>query len=289
MKRSKTRLWETQSTTIVSITLVLFVLGLLMLTEYHSYNATQEMQERITYKVDLFPNVDSISVKQLQEEIAGYEYVKDVDYISKEEAAELFAGEIGEDFVSFIGFNPLYPSFMVTFKADMLPQNKSQVLDPFCKAMSQHDTIVSGVNYQEVVVDQMYTVLHKFTWFLILFILLLLLVCIIMINTTIRLSFYTMSETIGTMRLVGATRWFIARPYIWRGLIYGALGGVLADLLLSIVVMVASKQMQLNALLDATHHRYYLLMAVGIIAAGMLITWIATVPAVRKELRKAIQ
>ena len=287
MRHNKTHLWETQSSTLISITLVLFVLGLLLMTEYHSYHATQEMQERITYKVDLFPNIDSSTVRTLHDEIAGFPYVKDVDYIFKEEAADLFAGEMGEDFVGFIGYNPLYPSFMVTFHADMMPQERSQFLDQFCSAMALHDSTVTGINYQEVVVDQLYTVMHKVTWFLIVFIALLLIVCVMMINNTIRLSFYAMGETIQTMRLVGATRWFIARPFIWRALIFGALGGLIADVLLAVTVVAFSRQMQLP-LLESTHMSHYAFIALSIIAVGMLITWALTVPAIRSQLHRSI-
>lgn len=287
MKRSKAHIGTSQSSTLPSITLVLFVLGLLLLTEYHSYRISQETQERITYKVDLVPNIDEASVNQLQKEINQYPYVKHVDYISKEEAAEIFSADIGEDFVGFIGYNPLYPSMMVNFRADALPQKSSQVLDEFCAAMSRHD-FVTGVNYQEVVVNEMYTIFHKLTWFLIVFIALLLVVCVMMIHNTIKLVFFSMGETIQTMRLVGATRSFIARPFVLRGLLYGALGGIIADVLLAITLIIIDNQMNLS-LNDASYFPYYAAIAAGIVVAGMLITWLSTVPAVRRQLRTAIR
>lgn len=283
MKRNKAHVWESRSSTLISITLVLFVLGLLLLTEYHSYRISQDTQERITYKVDLTPDIDAATVKSLQAEISAYPYVKHVDYISKEEAAEIFSSEIGEDFVGFIGYNPLYPSMMVNFRADLLPQSSSTVLDDFCKAMSKHD-YVTGVNYQEVVVNEMYAIFHKLTWFLIVFIALLLLVCVMMIHTTIRLAFYSMGETIQTMKLVGATRGFIARPFILRGILYGALGGILADLLLLLVVWILDKQMQLS-LADTAYLPYYAAIAGIIILAGVLITWLSTMPAIFRQLK----
>ncbi len=287
MKRNKAHRITTQTSTLPSITLVLFVLGLLLLTEYHSYRISQETQERITYKVDLVPNVDEASVAQLQKEISQYPYVKHVDYISKEEAAEIFSSDIGEDFVGFIGYNPLYPSMMVNFHADLLPQKSSQVLDDFCAAMSRHD-YVTGVNYQEVVVNELYDIFHKLTWFLIVFIALLLVVCVMMIHNTIKLVFYSMGETIQTMRLVGATRSFIARPFVLRAIFIGALAGIIADVLLAITVIVLDNQMNL-ALNDAAYFPYYAAIAAGIVVAGMLITWLSTLPAIRKQLRTEIR
>ncbi|KWW31295.1 MAG: cell division transport system permease protein [bacterium P3] len=276
-----------QSSTLLSITLVLFLLGLLLLLEYHSYRITRETQERITYKVDLVPDIDSASVSQLRKEISQFPYVKHVDYISKEDAAEIFSGDIGEDFIGFIGYNPLYPSMMVNFRADLLPQKSSQVLDGFCQAMALHD-YVTGVNYQEVVVSELYTIFHKLTWFLIVFITLLLIVCVMMIHSAVQLSFHSMGETIQTMRLVGATRGFIARPFILKGILYGALGGVIADLMLAIAVITLDKQMQLN-LLNPDYAPHYAAIACGIVAAGILITWLSTVPAIHRQLKTEIR
>lgn len=287
MKHNKKHIGTTQTSTLPSITMVLFVLGLLMLTEYHSYRISQETQERITYKVDLVPNIDQASVDQLKKEISQYPYVKHVDYISKEEAAEIFSSDIGEDFVGFIGYNPLYPSMMVNFRADLLPQKSSQELDKFCLAMSQHD-YVTGVNYQEIVVNEMYDIFHKLTWFLIIFFILLLIACVMMIHNTIKLVFYSMGETIQTMRLVGATRSFISRPFILKGLLIGAVSGILADILLAIIVVVLDKQINLS-ISNLDYLPYYAAIAGGIIVVGMLITWFSTVPAIRKQLRTNIR
>lgn len=257
-----------------------------MLTEYHSYRISQETQERITYKVDLIPNIDSASVAQLRDEISHFPYVKHVDYISKEEAADIFSADIGEDFVGFIGYNPLYPSMMVNFRADLLPQSSSQVLDEFCASMSRHD-YVTGVNYQEVVVNELYNIFHKLTWFLIVFIALLLTVCVMMIHNTIQLAFYSMGETLQTMRLVGATRSFISRPFVLRSILYGALGGIIADLLLIITLTLLDKQMGL-ALIKNDYIPYYAVIAAIIVAVGILITWLSTLPAIHRQLRKEI-
>ena len=94
----------------LGITLVLFMLGLLLVIEYHSYRLTHDAQERITYKVDLSPDIsDSIALADMAV-VEKMPYVKHVDYISKQKAAAIFTEDLGEDFVGFIGYNPLYPS-----------------------------------------------------------------------------------------------------------------------------------------------------------------------------------
>ena len=284
MKKNRVNVWESKPSTILSITLVLFVLGVLSLIEYHSYRITQQTQERITYKVDLLPDTDTATISQLKAKISSMPYVKQVDFISKEEAADLFSGEIGDDFVGFIGYNPLYPSFMVNFRADMLPQNSSKELDTFCAEMSKYDC-VSGVNYQEVVVDELYNIFNKLTWFLIIFIFVLLITCVLIIRSTVHLAFYAMRDTLQTMRLVGATMRFIARPFGIRALCYGAIGGLLADILLAATITIFDKQMQLE-LLQPEYMSHYAVIAIAIVVIGMIITWLSTMPAIRRQIKQ---
>ena len=97
--KGKIRLWAGRTSTIFSIMLVLFVFGLLMFVEYHSYMATHKMQERITYQVDLNPETTEEEALSLRDELVAIDYVKNADYISADEAARLFSNELGDDFV----------------------------------------------------------------------------------------------------------------------------------------------------------------------------------------------
>ena len=101
--KNKVNLWGTHGATILGIFLVLFMLGLLLTLEYHSYRLTHDAQERITYKVDLTPDVSDSQAMALKAEIAKMPVVKHVDYISKKQAAEIFTQELNEDFVDFAG------------------------------------------------------------------------------------------------------------------------------------------------------------------------------------------
>ena len=282
--KNKVNLWGTHGATILGISLVLFMLGLLLAIEYHSYRLTHDAQERITYKVDLSPDVTDSLALALKAEIAEMPVVKHVDYISKAKAAEIFTEELGEDFVGFAGYNPLYPSLMVNFNVALVPDNSSKVLDDFCVEMRTHD-FVTGVAYQENVVNDLRDIFYNLSWFLIVFVALLLAITIVLISSLIRIALFSRRDTIATMRLVGAKASFIARPFRLRSIAYGAIGGFIADLLVMVTLWVFGNQFALD-LLNADHLIWYGLIALAIILIGVLITYLATAITVRRYIAK---
>ncbi len=285
MKRhSKINLWATHSSTVLSITLVLLMLGLLMTIEYQTYRLSHDIKEKVTFKVDLTPDISDSLAVVLQQEIKAINYVKHVDYISKEDAAAMFAEDLGEDFVGFLGYNPLYPSLMVNLKSEILPGHATEIRDNFTKEISAKEG-VTGVVYQEDVVNDLYEGINKVSWLLIVFIVLLLIVCMSLISSTIRISLYSEHDTIKTMSLVGAKTSFIAKPFLWRSLLYGLLSGLIADVLLVVVLIVIDNQFQLR-LLAQEHYLWYGAIMVAIVLVGLVISWIATRIAVRRHLRE---
>ena len=282
--KNKVNLWGTHGATVLGITLVLFMLGLLLVIEYHSYRLTHDAQERITYKVDLSPDIsDSIALADMAV-VEKMPYVKHVDYISKQKAAEIFTEDLGEDFVGFIGYNPLYPSLMVNFRVDLLPDNSSEVLDRFCEEVGGLEG-VTGVVYQENVVSELREVFYKLSWFLIVFVVLLLVITIVLIASLIRIAIYARKDAIGTMRMVGATAGFITRPFLWRSVLYGALGGLIASLLTAITLWVSSNEFDLN-LMAPEHWMWYGAIAVVLIIVGIAIAWVSTAVTVRMYIAK---
>lgn len=278
--RNKINLWGTYGATVLGITLVLLMLGLLLCIEYHSYRLTHDAQERITYKVDLSPDVsDSLAVVD-KKAVERMPYVKHVDYISKEKAAELFSEDLGEDFVGFIGYNPLYPSLMVNFNVALLPDNSTDELDRFCSEVASLEG-VTGVSYQENVVGELQDAFFKLTWFLIVFVALLLTITVVLIASLIRIAIYAQRDTIRTMRLVGATAAFVMRPFLLRSVAYGALGGLFAAILTAIGLWVASNEFQLD-LLATEHWLWYGAIAATLIVVGILISYISTAATVRR-------
>ena len=289
MAKSKVNLWETHTSTVLSITLVMFLLGLCLMVEYHFYRMTHDMQERITFKVDLATDITETEALIVQTQIETMPIVKHVDYISQDQAAEIFSEEINEDFVKFLGYNPLSPCMMVNLKVDYLPDarqsDRTECIDQFTADVNSIEQ-VRGVNYQKSVVNELNDTFFKATWFLIVFMALLIVVSFLLIGSTIRIALYAQRDTIRTMRLVGAKRGFIARPFLMRSIWYGLLGGIIAIVVLAVAMGIFNQSLAGLDLLAQTHLPWYLGIAVAILVIGVILAYLATHFAVRSYLNK---
>jgi len=288
MRKSKVNLWETHTSTVLSITLVLFLLGLCLMVEYHTYRSTHDMQERITFKVDLVNDITDQAADSLKTIIEAIPYVKHVDYISRQQAAEIFTEDLDEDFVGFIGYNPLYPSMMVNLRADYMPnarqEARAESIARFTEEVSNLEGVI-GVAYQENIVNELNNVFYNITWFLIIFMALLILISILMIRSTISIALYAQRETIRTMQLVGAKSGFIARPFLVRSIWYGLLGALIAILVLAIAIGVFNQSLQGFDLLNTSHMLWYAGIAAVIILLGVTLSYLSTLSAVTRYLR----
>ncbi len=260
------------------------MLGMLLVIEYHSYRLTHNAQEHITYKVELMPDITDSLALALEKEIISMEMVKHVDYVSREQAAEIFSEELGEDFIGFIGYNPLHPSLMVNLNEQLLPDGSSDAVDKFRQSVSVLDG-VSGIAYQENVVDELREVFYKLSWFLIIFMALLVVVTAVLISSLIRIAIYSNRETIATMRMVGAKAGFIARPFRLRSLAYGALGGLIASVLTAFSIWILSRQFTLD-IIAPRHWIWYAAIGFVVTLAGMLIAYLSTAITVHRHIVK---
>lgn len=275
--RRSIKLWGTYTSTILSITLVLFVLGLLLLVGFHSYQYTNSIEEGVLYNVILSPDIDEQTARDIQTDLENkeaYPYVKTVYYISKDEAAKNFATELGEDFVAFTGYNPLFPSFEVSLSLNILDKNSEKTIKHFVSTLKQNEC-VEDVVYQENAVEELNSTLRKLGWFMIIIVILLLFVSIMLINTTIRITIYEKRFTVKTMQLVGAKRGFIIAPYLRRSVLYGFLGGVIAILLVVLLAGLVNNQFGIG--LDFEQYRnYYFALGGLIILLGIVIAFVST-------------
>ena len=289
MSKSKVNLWETHTSTVLSITLVLFLLGLCLMVEYHTYRATHDMQDRITFKVDLVNDISDADAAILQTQIEAIPYVKHVDYISRQKAAEIFTEDLDDDFVGFIGYNPLYPSMMVNLRADYMPDTRQEAraesIARFTDDVSSLEGVI-GVAYQENIVNELNDVFYKVTWFLIIFMALLILISILMIRSTISIALFAQRDTIRTMQLVGAKSGFIAHPFLVRSIWYGLLGAIIAILVLAIATGVFNQSLHGLDLLNNIHMLWYAGIAVVIILLGVILSYFSTLSAVTRYLRR---
>lgn len=268
--------------------LVLFVFGLLMFVEYHSYRATHEMQEKISYQVDLNPETTEEEALSLRDELLTLDYVKNVDYISAEEAARLFSAELDEDFLTLLdSVNPLYPTLMVTLKAGNNPSAMIETRKIFEKEVEEY-TNVDGVTYHETMLNDLSQIFYKLSWILIVFMVLLLIVSVALISTTINIAISSNRYTIRTMSMVGAKMGFITRPFLWKSILYGFLGALFASILMYASIYVFNKQFHL-ALFHPRYFEGYAAIGVIVFVVGIAISLLATYVSVHRHIRRKIE
>lgn len=268
---------------IIGISLVLFLLGIIGWLGINGQALTSFFKEQVEMQIILHDNTRDEKAIDLQEILVDQPFVAEVSFISKEEAAEQFQKEWDEDFMELLDFNPLYSSLNIKLKANYVNEDSLALVTNFI----YQSNIVREVTYPTVVIDQMNKNFKKIGLVIGVLALILFIAVIIVIDNTVRLAMFSNRKLIKTMQMVGATRWFIAKPFdigaIKSGLISGliAAGGIFA------MRAVALKQLpELNALGGAT--LFYLLMA-ALIILGILISLFSTHRAVIKYLKYKLE
>ncbi len=278
-KYTKRRLKTSYLSTIVGITMVLYMLGLLGLILMHAKKLSDHVKENIGFTVFLNEEVNEADVIQLRKTLDARAYVKSTEYITKEKAAADLQKDIGEDFISFLGYNPLPASIDVRLKADFANSDSLTVLEN--ELVKNKD--VKEVSYQKSLVSTLNENLRKISLIILGFSALLLIIAIALINNTIRLSVYSKRFLIRTMQLIGATEKFIRKPFLLKGFVQGIIGSVLAIILLIFTLYLAQKEVpELQELQDAA---LFIKLLIFVTVLGIIISWISTYMAVRKYLR----
>jgi len=278
-KYTSRKVQSSSLTTIVSLSLVLFMLGLLAIIILNTRKLSDNVKENIGFQIILNDNAKEVDIQHLTKSLDASDYVKSTEFITKEEAAIRLQEDLGEDFINFLGFNPLLSSINVHLKAgyantDSLTWIEKDLLDT---------KLVKEVIYQKSLVSLINENVQKISLIILGFSGLLMLIALALINNTIRLSIYSKRFIIKTMQLVGATQSFIRRPFVLKGIKHGIYGAAVAILMLIGVLYFAQKQLpELAELQD----RNMLLTLFGlVIILGIIISWISTALAVRKYLR----
>jgi cell division transport system permease protein len=265
--------------TIISISLVLFLLGALGVLLLHAHKLSVYVKENIEISLIIKPEADSVAVNELIGKIQTYEYIKSARLVSKEEAAEDLKKDLGEDFIAFLGYNPLFPSIDIRLKADFAEET---TINAFVGSM-KISQIVSEVQYQPSLVESINRNLRTITWIMLSFSVLLILVSVALINNTIRISLYARRLLIKSMLLVGATRGFIRGPFLLRSMLNGVIGGMVAIILLSGLLYIAIiKVPELSLIRD---FELMGIVAAGLIITGVILSLLCTWFAVNKYLR----
>ena len=263
----------------ISIALVLFLLGSVGYLIFNAVRATDLMKENFAIHLMLRDGTSDERIAEIGRQLSEHEAVKEVKFTSKEVAAENFAAQIGDDFTEFLEFNPLPDSYEVRLHADY--SNKDYV-KTFEKEVSSWDG-VEEVVYQKAVMEQIGDNINKFNLVLLLFGGALLVIALILLNNTIRLTIYSKRYLINTMKLVGASQWFITKPFLLRSLLHGLYAWIIAAAMFLALVAGVGEGLPEVTLLAESRPIYFVLG--GMLVLGLLISALFTVFAVNKFVR----
>jgi cell division transport system permease protein len=266
--------------TVISISLVLFMIGTLGVLVLHARKISNFVKENIQLTVMLLPDAKMADIDKLMKSLDKSEYVKSTAYVTREEAAESLKQELGEDFVDFLGYNPLLGSIDVNLKAEYADMDNVREL----KAKISGFSAVKEVYYQQSLIDMINKNMRTLGLLILGFSTLLFIIAAALINNTIRLALYSRRLLIKSMKLVGATKGFIMKPFVKSGIVQGLYGAIIADLLLCGLLYISQKE--IPDLIEIQDYRLILILMGTILATGIFISGISTFFAVNKYLRR---
>ena len=277
-KSSKIRLKGSYVTLVVSVSLVLFLLGALGLLLINAKELSDYFRESLSFSVMLDDDAKEADMRMLQKDLDAKSFVKSTEYISKNAAAAKMKEELGEDFIAFLGDNPLPPSIDVYLYAeytgvDSVAKIEKYILEyPFVKEIYYQESLLFLINEN----------VKKISLFLLIISAFLFIIAVTIINNTIRLSIYSKRFLIRTMQLIGATRAFIRKPFIAQSAFHGLLSALVAMCLLMGLLYMIEKEF----FLLFTFKKVNLLVFLGaaLIVSGVLINAISTFFSVNRYL-----
>ena len=273
---------------VFSITMALFVIGLFGLLLLHANALSQMIRENVEIQIFLNQTIAENDRLKIQKTLSSKEYIAEteggqqISFISKEEAAEDFIKETGEDFRQFLGENPLRDAFVIRIKPEYYNTEALQKIKLDIERLGG----VFEVTYVESLVESINKNVAKISIVLISFAVLLVIIVSVLINNTIRLALFSQRFLIRSMQLVGATARFIQRPFLTRSVLHGFLGGLLAAALLLLILQYANRQIEDIDQLQDTYK-------IGILLGGLLLLggtlgFLSTYRAVSKYLKMSL-
>lgn len=268
--------------TIFSIALVLLMLGMLGLILVHAKNLSNYVKENIVLNIIVDEGAKETAVLQFQKELNANQAIKSTVYVNKEMAARNLTNDLGEDFVNFLGYNPLLSTIDVYLKADYA-NNKS--IDAL-KASIAKNPIVKEVIYQSSLIDMVNKNINTIGLIILGFAAILLIISVALINNTIRLAIYSQRFLIKSMQLVGATRNFIRKPFILIAALHGLIAAFIAILILLGILFYAQKE--IPEMIILRNYTEFGIVLASLIGVGVFITAISTSFAVSKYLNLKI-
>ncbi|OMP32595.1 ABC transporter permease [Mangrovimonas sp. DI 80] len=274
----KRKLISSYFSVVISIALVLFLLGCLGLLVLNAKKVADHFKEQVVLTIYLNDSAKEVEVNQLEKSLSMADYTKSITYVSKEEAAELMKAETGEDFMDFVGYNPLQNSIDVYLKADYVT---NATLDEITEELSTK-AFIEEIRYDNDLVELMNDNVKKITFWVLVISGLFTLIAVLLINSSIRLAVYSKRFIIKTMQMVGATKRFIRRPFVLKNVQLGIIGSIVALAGMAVVLHYLNKTFPELGLLGQPVLIAALFAAVFFM--GILITWISTFIATQRFL-----
>jgi cell division transport system permease protein len=263
----------------LSITLLLFLVGLLTLLVFNARYLNNYIRENIGLTLVLDEDVREVDLMQLEKMLSARTEVKSATYVDAESAAKILEEELGENFVGFLGYNPLQATIDVKLFAAYTHNDSLNVLEQNFLSFPH----VEEVYYQRNLVNLINENANKISLIILVLGLIMLLIFFALINNTIRLSIYANRFIIHTMQLVGATRSFIRKPFVNRAIVQGLVGALLANLFL--MLLIVSYNTQFREIIELNNQQLMAGVFMTVFVAGWLIAWLSTTLAVNKFLR----
>ena len=269
-KHQKRRLISSYFSVVTSITLVLFLLGMLGLLVLNAKSISDNFKEQVVLTIYLEDTSKGVEIKQLEKSLTFSQYVKQTEFVSKESAADFMKLEYGEDFLDDIGYNPLKNSIQVNLKADYVTARR---LDSISESILKKN-FVEDIKYDKDLVSLMNSNVKKISFWILIISVIFTAIAVLLINSSLRLAVYSKRFSIKTMQMVGATKKFIRRPFIWRSVRLGIIGSLIAVSAMAIALYylnIAFPEFQMTKNKVSTGTLF-----ASIFSIGILITWWST-------------
>ena len=264
---------------VISMSLVLFVLGILGFLLINANRLSNHVKQNIGFSVMIKEGVKDVDIMQLQKLIDSKAYSLESDWVTKEDAAKGLQEQLGEDFIAFLGYNPLLESIDIKLKSSYANPDSLLILQ---QQLTKND-LIHEVFYQKDLVEKINENVRKMSIFLLSFCILLFIISFTLINNTIRLTVYSKRFLIRTMKLVGATNKFIKGPFLSDSIYNGIYSSLVAICMLLTVFQLLQSDMP--DFLNIQDFKSMGIIFACIFVAGILFTWLSTFFALRKYLR----
>lgn len=266
----KRRLRSSYFSVVISIALVLFMVGFLGLVLLKSTQVANYFKEEVVITLFLKNDTSNPQIESLRNSLIKEEFTRKIVYISKKEAAKFYSEDLGEDFVNYLGTNPLKNSIDIYLNPGFVtPEKMGEIANEF-----NNNAYIFEVSYDKPLVTFLTQNIQKVSFWLFVISSFFGLVALILINSSIRLSVYSKRFNIKTMQMVGATKSFIRKPFIWNGIQLGFIGAIIAIIGLGIVIYYIDQKIPTLQL--TTDYITLAYLGGGILIIAFIISWLST-------------